>query len=228
MDLYEDSSLFKRIALQFISPDEFKKLEKASTFLSFKKGETILKQGHPPTHIAYLQSGIVKFNIHSADNGKNTIITLVAAPKILGGANLFYKDNNLFSIVAVEDCEVFLIEANVLYQLLKENGSFSVALFQLASDMFKRAILNFISVANKQKEARIADVFIYLSEEIYFGMAFKLSLTRKEIAEFACCSVENIIMTLSKWQQEGIVSFSGKKDFEIIDINKLRLISKVG
>jgi len=68
MDLYEDSSLFKRIALQFISPDEFKKLEKASTFLSFKKGETILKQGHPPTHIAYLQSGIVKFNIHSAES----------------------------------------------------------------------------------------------------------------------------------------------------------------
>ena len=227
MELGKDFSLFRRIALQFISPDEFKKLEKASVFLRFKKGETILKQGHLPTHIAYLQSGIAKFNFQSADNGKNTIITLVAAPKILGGANLFYKDNNMFSIVAVEDCEVFLIEANVLYQLLKENGSFAVALFQLASDMFKRAILNFISVANKQKEARIADVFVYLSEEIYFGTSFKLSLTRKEIAEFACCSVENIIMTLSKWQQEGIVSFSGK-DFEISDIEKLRYISKVG
>jgi len=227
MDLEKDFSMFRRIALQFISPEEFKKLEKASVFLPFQKGETILKQGHPPTHIAYLQSGIVKFNFRSADNGKNTIITLVAAPKILGGANLFYKDNNLFSMVAVEDCEVFLIEANVLYQLLKENGSFSVALFQLASDMFKRAILNFISVANKQKEARIADVFIYLSEEIYFGTSFKLSLTRKEIAEFACCSVENIIMTLSKWQQEGIVSITGK-NFEIKNMDKLRYISKVG
>ena len=221
------NSLFRRISLQFISPDEFKKIEKASVFLRFKKGETILKQGHPPTHIAYLQSGIVKFNFYSADNGKNTIITLVAAPKILGGANLFYKDNNLFSMVAVEDCEVFLIEANVFYLMLKEHGNYAVALFQLASDMFKKSILNFISVANKQKEARIADVFIYLSEEIYFGTSFKLSLTRKEISEFACCSVENIIMTLSKWQHEGIVSFSGK-DFEIVDINKLRHISKVG
>ena len=221
------NSLLRRISLQFISPDEFKKIEKASVLLRFKKGETILKQGHPPTHIAYLQKGIVKFNFFSSDNGKNTILTLVAAPKILGGANLFYKDNNLFSIVAVEDCEIFLIEANVFYQLLKDNGNFAVALFQLASDMFKRAILNFISVANKQKEARIADVFIYLSEEIYFGSAFKLSLTRKEIAEFACCSVENIIMTLSKWQQEGIVSFTGK-NFEIIDISKLRHISRVG
>ena len=218
---------FKKISLQFISPDEFKKIEKTALFLHFKKGETILKQGHQPTHIAFLQSGIVKFNFCSENNEKNTILTLVAAPKILGGANLFYKDNNLFSIVAVEDCEVFLIEANVLYQLLKDNGNFAVALFQLASDMFKRSILNFISVANKQKEARIADVFIYLAEEIYFGTSFKLSLTRKEIAEYACCSVENVIMTLSKWQHEGIVSSSGK-NFEITDMGKLKHISKVG
>jgi CRP/FNR family transcriptional regulator len=224
---FGDFSGLKKIALQFISPEEFKKLEKASIFLSFKKGETILKQGNKPTHIAFLHSGIVKFNYCSPDNGRNIILTLVRSPKLLGGANLFYKDNNLFSIVAVEDCEIFLIDANVLYQLLKDNGSFSVALFQMASNMFKKAIMNFISVANKQKEARIADVFIYLSEEIYAAAAFKLSLTRKELAEFACCSVENIIMTLSKWQQEGLIKLSGK-NFEIKDIAKLKHISKFG
>jgi CRP-like cAMP-binding protein len=218
---------FRRLSMQFISSEEFKKIEKASIFLRFKKGETILKQGHSPTHVAYLQSGIVKFNFQSPENGRNTILTLVSAPKILGGANLFYKDNNLFSVVAVEDCEIFLIEAGVLYQQLKDNGNYAVALFQLASDMFKKSILNFISVANKQKEGRIADVFIYLSEEIYFGTSFKLSLTRKEIAEYACCSVENVIMTLSKWQHEGIISLS-VKDFKIIDMDKLRHISKIG
>ncbi|MCL2682015.1 MAG: Crp/Fnr family transcriptional regulator [Bacteroidales bacterium] len=226
-DSKDNFSGFRKISTLFISDDEFRKIEKAAVFLRFKKGETILKQGHAPTHIAYLQSGIVKFNFQSPENEKNTILTLVSAPKILGGANLFYKDNNLFSIVAVEDCEIFLIEASALYELLKENGNYAVALFQMASEMFKKSILNFISVANKQKEARIADVFIYLAEEIYFGTAFKLSLTRKEIAEFACCSVENIIMTLSKWQQEGIVSFSGK-NLEITNIEKLRYISKVG
>jgi CRP/FNR family transcriptional regulator len=218
---------FRKISTLFISDDEFRKIEKSSVFLKFKKGETILKQGGSPTHIAYLQRGIVKFNFQSPDSGKNTILTLVSAPKILGGANLFYKDNNLFSIVAVEDCEIFLIEAGALYELLKDNGNYAVALFQMASEMFKKSIFNFISVATKQKEARIADVFIYLSEEVYFGTSFKLSLTRKEISEFACCSVENIIMTLSKWQHEKIVSFSGK-NLEILDIEKLRYISKVG
>ena len=226
-ELSSNFSGFRQMSLPFITSEEFEKIEKASVFLKYSKGETVLKQGHSPTHIAYLQSGIVKFNFQSPDNGRNTILTLVAAPKILGGANLFFKDNNLFSVVAVEDCEVYLIESQVLYQMLNENGNYAVALFQLASDMFKRSILNFISVANKQKEARIADVFIYLSEEIYFGTSFKLSLTRKEIAEFACCSVENVIMTLSKWQQEGLVVFTGR-DFEIVNIEKLRYISKIG
>ncbi|MCL1973607.1 MAG: Crp/Fnr family transcriptional regulator [Bacteroidetes bacterium] len=226
-DIKGDFGGFRRISLLFITNDEFKKIEKTSVYLRFKKGETILKQGHAPTHIAYLQSGIVKFNLQSPDSEKNTILTLVAAPKVLGGANLFYKDNNLFSIVAVEDCEILLIESKVFFELLKNNGPYAIAMFQMASEMFKKSILNFISVANKQKEARIADVFIYMMEEVYFGTTFKLSLTRKEVAEFACCSVENVIMTLSKWQQEGIVSIEGK-NFEILNLDKLRYISRVG
>ena len=220
-------SVLGKASLKFISHDELKKIEEASVFLQFKKGETILKQGHQPTHIAFLQSGIVKFNYCLDNSDKNTILILVTAPKILGGANLFFKDNNLFSIVAVEDCEVYMLNANVLYQLMKDNGNFAINLFLLASDMFKKSIFNFISVATKQKEARIADVFIYLAEEIYRAPSFKLSLTRKELAEYACCSVENVIMTLSKWQNEGIISSSGK-NFEIRAMDKLKHISKVG
>ena len=219
--------VFGKSSLQFILPEEFKIIEDTSVFLQFKKGETILKQGHHHTHIAFLQSGIVKFTYSQDHSDKNTILTLVTAPKILGGANLFFKDNNLFSIVAVEDCDVYMIEANVLYQMMRDNGNFAINLFMLASDMFKKSIFNFISVATKQKEARIADVIIYLAEEIYRVSLFKLSLTRKELAEYACCSVENVIMTLSKWQNEGIVSSSGK-NFEIIDMDKLKHISKVG
>jgi CRP/FNR family transcriptional regulator len=194
--------------------------------LKFKKGEVILKQGNKPTHIAYLQTGIAKFTYENEWN-KNIILSLVSAPKILGGANLFYKDNNLFSIVAVEDCEVIMIDSNVLLDLMKNNGTFAVALFQIASDMFKKSILNFVSLANKQKEGRIADIIIYLSENVYHSTSFNLSVTRKEIAEFACCSHENVIMTLSKWQTEKIVGIS-KKQFEILDMERLRYISKIG
>jgi CRP-like cAMP-binding protein len=205
---------------------DFQKIEKSSVKLTFKKGETILKQGGLSTHIAYLEKGIVKFNYENESN-KNLIITIVAAPKILGGANLFYKDNNLFSFIAVEDCEVTLIDSTVLLSVMMENAKFSIMLFQVASEMSKKAVLNFISLAYKQKEGRIADILLYLSSEVYHNIKFNLSLTRKEIAEFAGCSTENVIMTLSKWQSEGVISTEGKH-IEIINIEKLRLISKIG
>jgi len=219
-------SWFRRISLQFISEKDFDKLERTSVKLNFKKGETILKQGSLPTHIAYLESGIVKFNFEN-EIGKNLILTIVSAPKILGGANLFYKDNNLFSIVAVEDCNVVMIDARILEGVLAENSRFAMMLFRTASEMFKKAVLNFVSLAHKQKEGRIADIILYLVQEVYHGQSFYLSLTRKELAEFAGCSAENVIMTLSRWQNEGIVSMTGRET-KVLNIERLKYISKIG
>lgn len=229
MNLIENKleySWFRRISLQFISEKDFEKLEKTSVRLNFKKGETILKQGGIPTHIVYLEKGIVKFNYENEIN-KNLILTIVSAPKILGGANLFYKDNNLFSFVAVEDCEVILIDAKVLENILFENSKFAMMMFQVASEMFKKSVMNFISLAHKQKEGRIADIILYLAAEVYHENTFLLSLTRKEIAEFAGCSTENVIMTLSRWQTEKIISIEAKK-LEILDPEKLQYISRIG
>jgi len=216
----------RRVSLQFISESDFDKIEKASVSLSFKKGETILKQNGLSTHIVFLAKGMVKFNYEN-ESQKNLILTIVSAPKILGGANLFYKDNNLFSIIAIEDCEAILMDASVLLSVMTENAKFSIMLFHLASEMFKKSVTNFISLAYKQKEGRIADILIYLAKEVYNSQAFELSLTRKEVAEFAGCSTENVIMTLSRWHKEGVISINGKS-IEILEMDKLKKISKVG
>ena len=68
---------------------------------------------------------------------------------------------------------------------------------------------------------------LYLAAEVYHENSFLLSLTRKEIAEFAGCSTENVIMTLSRWQNEKIISVKGKM-LSIVDIEKLQHISKIG
>jgi CRP-like cAMP-binding protein len=225
-EVKQEFSWLRRISTHFISEKDFDKIEKSSVKLSFKKGETILKQGGLSTHIAYVEKGIVKFNYQNETN-KNLILTIVSAPKILGGANLFYKDNNLFSFIAVEDCEVVLIDSTVLLSVMTENAKFSIMLFQVATEMFKKAVMNFISLAYKQKEGRIADIILYLSTEVYHHNTFTLSLTRKELAEFAGCSTENVIMTLSKWQTEKLIIMDGKQ-IEITDIEKLKHISKIG
>jgi CRP/FNR family transcriptional regulator len=120
-----------------------------------------------------------------------------------------------------------MIDAKMLEQVLMDNSKFAMMMFQVASEMFKKSVMNFISLAHKQKEGRIADIFLYLAAEVYCSNTFVLSLTRKEIAEFAGCSTENVIMTLSKWQNEKVVTLDGKS-FCINDLDKLKYISKIG
>jgi CRP/FNR family transcriptional regulator, polysaccharide utilization system transcription regulator len=221
-----DSCLFRIISCQYIDTLEFEKLRKASSQLRFKKGESILKQGASATHLAFLQKGIVKF-FYEDEKGKNLILTITRSPSLIGGANVFNESMNLFSIQAVEDCEVCMIDLVLLKEIALTNNLFLMKLLELVTGMFKDSILNFINLAHKQVNGRIADVILYLSGSVYMSSQFRLTLTRKELSEFAGCSTENVIHTLSRFHKEGILDVSGKS-IEIRDFDRLQKISKVG
>ncbi len=221
-----DACFFKTISSLHLSVDEFDIIRKMTTQLHFEKGETIFKQGAKATHVVFLHKGIVKFNYQN-ETGKNFIMTIVSGPKILGGANLFFKEINVFSLIAVENCEICLIDNMAFANALMNHGAYLMALFRESIEMFQVPIFNFISLAHKQVNGRIADIILYLSENVYKNNEFQLTLTRKEISEFAACSHENVITTLSKLNKEGIITLEGKH-CRINDVNKLKEISKHG
>jgi len=210
---------------KYLSENELIEVQKKTTQLTYKRNEVIFKQGLKTTHVAFLQKGIVKF-VFEKEQNKNIILSVASAPKIIGGSNLFNNEKNLFSILAVDDCDVLLVEASAIWGLLKKNGILSVDIYRIVSEMYNKSIINFISLACKQKEGRIADIVLLLSNEVFYNNTFPLLLNRKEISEFACCSVENVIMTLSKWKKEKIIEISNKT-ITILDIEKLMLISKI-
>ena len=58
-----------------------------------------------------------------------------------------------------------------------------------------------------------------------FGL--RIEKTRKEIADYIGMSTANVIRTMSDFKREGIIKTFGKT-IEIVDINKLEIISKRG
>ena len=218
--------LFKQLVRQYISEEEFQPLYNRSIQLKYKKGENILKQGGRFTHIVYLSKGCVKFNYEN-EFEKKIILTIVDSPKLLGGINIFNDELNMFSITATDECEACLIDINVLKNLALKNSALALRLMEFATSMFRDSILNFISLAHKQVSGRVADILIYLSEKIYKSDKFILTLTRKELSEFAGCSQENIINTLSRFHKDGIIC-TNVKIIEILDKSRLAEISRFG
>jgi CRP/FNR family transcriptional regulator, polysaccharide utilization system transcription regulator len=226
--LYDcDKCIFKFLMCQYLSKKEFEETYKNSVQARFKKGEYILKQGIETNHMMYLAKGKVKFN-YETETRQNIVLTIVTGPNLLGGANLLNNGGmNFFSIIAIEDCEVCLLDTEVLKTFILRNSHLSLKLLEFVSSMFKDSILNFISLAHKQVNGRLADVLLFLSKNVYQNKKFILNLSRKEIAEFAGCSEENVIHTFSKFHKERIIATQGK-NIEILDIEKLLQISRVG
>ena len=110
---------------------------------------------------------------------------------------------------------------------MQNHGKLLLALVERSSDMFQSSIFNFISLAHNHVYGRIADILIFLWENVYRDSEYHFTLTRKEIAEFAACSHENVITVLSSYNKEGLIAFEGRKII-IRDMEKLKEISKKG
>jgi CRP-like cAMP-binding protein len=216
---------FKSTLCRDLSSEEFNSLFELAKQNTYKKGEVLFKQGMKTNHLVFLTQGIVKFVYD--DNGKDLIVTIDNAQTLLGLANILNEDVNLFSIIAIEDCKGCIIDINKFKLLLLNNREFMLEIMGVSTQMFRKSILNFISIAHKQSNGRIADILIYLSDNIYKSNSFTLSLSRQELADYAGCSKELIIHTLQKFNSDGILTISGK-NIEIMDMERLYKISKLG
>jgi len=205
---------------------DFELIRRTSVQLKFEKGETIIKQGAKSFHLVFLHKGVVKFS-YQYNSGKNYIMTIVRGPKLLGAANLFFKETNIFSLVAMEACDICLIDSKALRNLASKHADFVLSMCEQTMEMFQASIFNFISLAHNQVNGRIADVLLYLWNDVYLHDPEQFIITRKELAEFAACSHENVITTLSKFNKEGIITLDSKK-IRVNDVKKLNEISKKG
>lgn len=209
-----------------MNEEDFEVIRKSSVQLKFSKGEVVYKQGGKAQSLMFLHNGIVKFS-YQYETGQNYIMTVVRGPKLLGGANLFFRETNIFSITALEDCDICLIDLQAFVQVAMGNPSYILALCENTLNMFQHSIFNFISLAHNHVNGRIANVLLYLWEHVYRNSGFDFTLSRKELAQFAACSHENVITTLSKFNKEGFIELDGKKII-IKDIAGLSDISKRG
>ena len=225
--LYDcNNCVFKQLSCLLVPADDFEIIRQTSVQLRYQKGETIFKQHGKASHLVFLHKGIVKFS-YRYDTGSNYIMTIVKGPTLLGGANLFFKDSNIFSVTALEDSEICLIEIESLKKVVLMHPKYVMALFETAVNNFQHSIFHFISLAHNQVNGRIANILLYLWEHVYKDSGYEFTVSRKEIAEFAACSHENVITTLSRFKKEEIIDLDGKKII-IRNIERLNEIGKKG
>ena len=207
-----------------LNDNELTLADESKVQVSYKKGETIAKQNSFVTHLLYVKRGIVKVYRENTDD-TNLIYRILPKGSLIGLSALFYSETFQYSIAALSDTEICSIDKKVVENLFTNNANFSQKAFEALNKEIHHLRMKMISLTHKQMEGRLADSLLFLRDHIHESNNFKLSLSRKELAEFSGMSTMSVVRTIQNFIKKGIISESSG-NMEIIDYQSLEKLSE--
>uniref|UniRef100_UPI0032179E05 Crp/Fnr family transcriptional regulator n=1 Tax=uncultured Draconibacterium sp. TaxID=1573823 RepID=UPI0032179E05 len=193
--------------------------------LTFKKGETIIKQGALAGHLVYLKGGLVKVFREYAN--EELILSLEGRGRMLGIQALFGKNIYPYSVYAYNDVSVCMHDLGTIKSFTTENAGFSSQLLSHLSDEAMFAFDRTACLTLKQLHGRFADLLLCLSLRIYKRKVFKVPISKKEMAAITNMSQESFSRVVKEFVSEGIIEMKGG-EIKILNYEKVRHLSHVG
>ncbi|MFO7723540.1 MAG: Crp/Fnr family transcriptional regulator [Bacteroidales bacterium] len=191
----------------------------------FRKHEIISKQGSEVTNAIYLVSGSAKLYIEGLNN-RNIILYILTPQSYIGLLSFFETAKYSYSVTALEDTRICMVDLDFLKQLYIGNHDFLIRLNKAFGRSVASIMSKIITLNQKNIRGRVADSLLYLAR-LGNSDRFRLNLTRKELGELSAISEENTVRLLTEFRKEGIIDLNGK-DVQILDRGLLEKISELG
>ncbi|HUS87641.1 MAG TPA: Crp/Fnr family transcriptional regulator [Bacteroidales bacterium] len=190
---------------------------------SFKPGEVILKQGSPASNAVFLLYGLAK--VYMEGQGERNFILNIARPgKMIIGPGIYTDSRHIFTASALNDVRACFIDSNVIRKLVKQNSDFAEGMLRDVSYKAENNFYKLMSMTQKKMPGRVAEVLLYLSENIFESDEFTLLLTRQELADMSGMAKESVVRILKEFSNEKIID-SGSSEFRILNKERLKMIS---
>jgi CRP-like cAMP-binding protein len=221
-----ESCEFRNVVFSYLDDSTIEELCNNKEEQAFRKGEIINHEGEKIVNFKYLKSGLVKLYRRTA-TGEEQVITITRPFEFVSNMSIFSEERYQYSVSALEDSVVCLVKLDFIKELFMKNGGFAMGLLSKISMINDKIISQTLDIRQKNLIGRVAFVLLYFTNDIYNSRVFDLPVSRKEIADYIGMSTANVIRTLSDFKKEGIIRVFGKT-IEVVDLNKLEIISKRG
>ncbi len=216
---------FKSTAAKTLNNEELSTLGANCAQASFKKGDTIFKEGVFTSNIVYLKEGIVKLHIDGPSSEQ--IIQIAKGPSYLGIPTTLYQKYNQYSATAIEKVHACFIDIHTFKQFVHENGKFA---YEIIIELCKNEVNLFNKCVNRVQKnirGRVADALLFFGDEIYKCEKYLLPITRTDFGNFVASTRETVSRILTEFNADEIIDLKGKS-IKILDRKRLIIISKTG
>lgn len=185
-------------------------LEKKTTF-QCKEGQQFILEGAPVSGLYFIYDGCVKVFKHTA-NTDSQIIRFSKNGEVVGhrgfGTNYVYD----ISASALSNTVLCHFATDMLIEMLHECPPMMFDFMLFYADQLQKSEANAKRFAKMSVREKVINGLLFIKQK--FGQTdgmFNIILSRKDIADFAGTSQEQVIRVISSLKKEGLLSSTGKR-----------------
>ncbi|MBP8793580.1 MAG: Crp/Fnr family transcriptional regulator [Lutibacter sp.] len=206
-----------------LSSEKMQDLISAKNIIICKKGQQFISEGAPVSGLYFVLKGKAKV-LKTGINGKEQILRFVDEGEIIGHRGFGVSQTHSVGAIAIEESVLCNFTIDTLKEMFSRIPEFTYDLMLFYSEELNRSETKIKSLAQMTVREKVIDTLLYINRK--FGVNAKgyldLQVSRREIADFAGTTNEQVIRTLSSLKQEDFIELKGKK----IRINNVDLLKK--
>jgi CRP-like cAMP-binding protein len=186
-----------------------------------KKAQQFIIEGAPIQGLYFIYKGKVK-TVKTGINGREQIVRLTKDGDTVGFRGFGTSKRYLIGAYALEDTVLCNFSNEDMLDILHNIPEFTFDLMLFYAEELNKSENNIRKIAQMNVRERVIDTLLYIHRK--FGHAngvIELDLSRKEIADFAGTTDEQVIRVISSLKKEALIKTVGKK-IGLTNIDKLK------
>lgn len=176
-----------------------------------KKGQQFIIEGAPVNGLFFILKGTVKV-FRTGINGREQIVRFAKEGEIIGHRGFGTEEYYSIGAIALQDSVLCYFSKEYLQDILLENPKFAYDMMLFYANELNRSENKVKSISQMTVRERVVDSLLYIHRK--FGILnnyINLPLSRKEYADYAGTTEEQVIRIFSSLKKEGLILARGKK-----------------
>lgn len=181
--------------------------------LELNKDEYIFTKGDVAKYYYQVVEGEVKMNNYS-DDGKEFIQAIFSKERSFGEPPLFGDFGYPANAITITKVVLLRLAKDAFFELLELHPRVSIQFAKGLAERLNYKAIMAAEISTQDSGHRILTFIDYLKNEIYKvegEFAFKLELTRQQIADLTGLRVETVIRTMKELEKDGELKIKSRK-----------------
>ncbi len=189
--------------------------------LKCKKGQQFIIEGTSVNGLFFILKGTVKV-FRTGINGREQIVRFAKEGEIIGHRGFGTEEYYSIGAIALQDVVLCYFSKDHLQKALLENPKFSYDMMLFYANELNRSESKVKSISQMTVRERVIDSLLYINRKFGDLRGFlNFPLSRKEYADYAGTTEEQVIRVFSTLKKEGLIIAQGKK-IGIINVQALK------